>query len=46
MFLFALVTQSQTSTFYNFNTAGDLSNYFTRGNTGYTQVSQSTNTGV
>lgn len=46
MFLFALVTQSQTSTFYNFNTAGDLSNYFTRGNTGYTQVSQSTNTGI
>ncbi|WP_396189110.1 T9SS type A sorting domain-containing protein [Flavobacterium sp.] len=46
LFLFALFAQAQTSTFYNFNTQGDLTNYFTRGNTGYTQVSQSTNTGI
>lgn len=46
-FLFlALVGFSQTSTFYDFNTPGDLSEFFTRGNTNSTNITQSTNTGI
>ncbi|WP_193702249.1 hypothetical protein [Flavobacterium haoranii] len=46
-FLFlAFVGFSQTSTFYDFNTPGDLSEFFTRGNTNTTNITQSTNTGL
>jgi hypothetical protein len=37
---------AQTTTFYDFNTPGDLTTYFTRGNTGTTQINQSLNTGI